>query len=287
MNSFESDRWLVFRLGTSRFAVNIACVRELVPQKDVIMSRPPQVPWGVEGVAQVREQTIGVVELRALLGMKTMREETDSIIDMLKQRERDHLNWIAELESSVQEAREFTLAVDPHKCAFGKWYDALLADPTQLDNFTQGDLALIDVLDRFEFPHERIHEIAQEVSDLVAKGHADEAMAVIQRTRETHLHAMVELFSRCIDQYQSLRQSLLLVAECGDEVVGVMVDAVEEVAVLSPDTLESISEMTKCSPLVTGVAKGDDGTAMIQLLDLTKIPVLTRPEEAPLATCPT
>lgn len=40
---------------------------------------------------------------------------------MLAERETDHVNWINELERSVQEKRKFTLTTDPYKCAFGKW----------------------------------------------------------------------------------------------------------------------------------------------------------------------
>lgn len=35
----------------------------------------------------------------------------------MRQREQDHLRWVNELRTSIQERRPFTLTTDPHACA--------------------------------------------------------------------------------------------------------------------------------------------------------------------------
>ncbi len=266
-----SGRWLIFRLAGDRFAVDIHHVRELVPLRDVTMTRPPEVPPEVEGVAQVRDQAIGVIDLRTTLGMPSIREATDRIISMLEQREQDHIHWLKELEASVTEQREFTLATDPHQCTFGKWYDQLRSDRAMLSQFTNDDLALTEVIERFDIPHQRIHAVAQQVAEKVGEGKAEEAQELIDRTRDTELKAMIELFGRCRDLFRELRKGLLVIVEHEDNVFGALVDSVDEVTTFRSEDIDDIPAMTTGPALVAGVAKAAEGGRMIQLLDIGAI----------------
>ena len=83
------------------------------------------------------------MDLRVRLGMIPLKKEIDDLVDLMKQREQDHRKWLEELESSVRQQREFKLATDPHKCAFGKWYDT----------FTTDNLTLGHALKKFDQPH--------------------------------------------------------------------------------------------------------------------------------------
>ena len=82
--------------------------------------------------------------------MDSFLDKIENQITMLKEREKDHRNWLSELESSVKENRPFTLATDHHKCKFGQWYDSYVPKSYEESEF----------LKKFEMPHKRIHEVA-------------------------------------------------------------------------------------------------------------------------------
>lgn len=70
-----------------------------------------------------RGKTIELLDTRTLLNVKSISEEIREFCDMIDARRQDHINWLNKLESCVHDDVEFTLTTDPHKCAFGKWYD--------------------------------------------------------------------------------------------------------------------------------------------------------------------
>jgi purine-binding chemotaxis protein CheW len=81
------------------------------------------------------------------MGLTSAVEETESFCALMQQREQDHRNWLNELEAS---SRPFTLATDPHQCAFGKWYDKFKAE----------NAWVAALLKKFDVPHRQIHGMA-------------------------------------------------------------------------------------------------------------------------------
>lgn len=154
MGTFSTEMpWVIFHLLDEQFAVSANHVREMVAMPKVVPV--PQTPDYIRGVINLRDQVIPVMDLRLRMGMTSLVDETEDLIKLLDQREQDHKNWIAELESSVREQRGFKLATDPHKCAFGKWYD----------NFKTENRILAGCLRKFDAPHQKIHAIAVNVKD--------------------------------------------------------------------------------------------------------------------------
>ena len=132
-NSFSTDMpWVILRLQDQPFAVSSINVREMVVMPQI--TSLPQVPPYIRGVINLRGKVLPVFDLRLGLGMSSLMDEVKDLINHLNQREEDHKNWLAELESSAKERREFNLATDPHKCAFGKWYDNFITDNRILAN---------------------------------------------------------------------------------------------------------------------------------------------------------
>ena len=175
--------WVILLLQDQPFAISSNYVREMVAMPKIVSV--PQMPPYIRGVINLRGQVVPVIDLRARLGMTSLLGETEDLINLLDQREQDHKNWLVELESSVKERREFRLATDPHKCAFGKWYD----------NFITDNRVLANCLSKFDAPHKRIHAIGIEVKELEEKEGPESAYAVIERTRNGDLAEMIKLFS--------------------------------------------------------------------------------------------
>lgn len=206
--------WVLFRLREEHYAVSARAVREMVVLDTV--TALPGAPSSVRGVWNLRGRTLPLLDLRVLAGMPSSEAETTALIDLLTAREADHRRWLDELEACVEEQRAFSLATDPHECAFGKWYD----------HFTTDNLVLSAVLRRFDGPHRRIHAIATEVATLVATGAPERARALIERTRAGDLSKMVHLFASARRMLREESRETALVLESGGRDVAVSADAV-------------------------------------------------------------
>lgn len=209
--------WLIVRLKGQPFALPIQEVRELVMKPQITLV--PGTPEYVRGVMNIRGRLVPVVDLRKRLGMTSTSEETEGFCALMEQRRQDHVDWLNELESSARERREFKLATDPHKCAFGRWYDQY-----KPENIWVGAL-----LRRFAEPHQRIHATAGEVLALESQGNWEGAMGLITQTRNGELAEMISLFANLQELIRESRQEVAVVLQADNRTLAVSVD--EAVAV--------------------------------------------------------
>jgi len=234
--------WVITHLGTSLFGLNCAMVREIVVMPEVC--RVPGAPKFIRGVINLRGRVTPLVDLRRRLGMRTSIEEAEALCGLMEQRAQDHRRWHEELEASVKEERRFTLARDPHQCAFGKWYD----------NFKTDNVAVSGVLKKFDAPHKNIHALAGEVDELVAKGRAGQAIEKFEHARNGVLATMLRLFA---DFQQMIRREVAVVLNGSAGAYAVSVDSVASVEKLSEAGLEELAGKGQeiQEGLVTSVAK--------------------------------
>jgi chemotaxis signal transduction protein len=220
----------------------------------------PQAPNYVKGVINLRGQVIPVVDLRLKMGMTSLADESKDLVQLLNQREQDHKNWIAELESSVRERREFKLATDPHKCAFGKWYD----------NFKTDNRILASCLAKFDAPHQKIHGIAVKVKKQEEKEDFDSAYEIINQTKDGELAEMIRLFSEARSLLSESNREIALVLEWKDRTMAVGVDSVETVEKLSKSNIDGVPEMasTLNNECLAGIGKRGEDNELVQLLDV-------------------
>jgi chemotaxis signal transduction protein len=78
-------------------------VREMVAMQGQQVRAVPQAAAYVPGVVNLRNQVIPVIDMRTLLNLPSVDDESASIIEELHQREEDHINWLNELEACVDE----------------------------------------------------------------------------------------------------------------------------------------------------------------------------------------
>lgn len=192
-NSTTTDQWLVFTLAEQKYAIHVDCVRELTRSRDHQIRPLPQTPDDIVGALSLRGKVITIRDLRTMINLPSLAKETAEVTEILEKREEDHVNWINELRSSVHQDREFTLARDPHKCAFGRWYDSLMADESALQMLTNSNFTLYRLIGQMDAPHKIIHSIADKVSDLVREKEFDKAHALIDETGEVYLGNMIGL----------------------------------------------------------------------------------------------
>ncbi len=91
---------------------------------------------------------------------KTYSAFDTEVAKLLPERWIDHLKWVKNLSNSLLSGQPFSGGLDPHKCAFGKWYYGYQAS----------DPELASLLKAWEEPHVRLHGSAQQVVAAMAKG---------------------------------------------------------------------------------------------------------------------
>jgi purine-binding chemotaxis protein CheW len=171
----------------------------------------------MRGIVDFRGKVLPSIDMRLCLGMQTRLEERTALVKTLADRKQDHLNWLTRLKDAVRGGTEITVETDPHKCAFGRWYDS----------FTSDSHALTAYLRRFDQPHKRIHGIAVQARELIEGGQAPAAIALIDRTEETELAKLIGLFDGAEAELEKASVEYLVIVQMGGEAeAAIAVDAI-------------------------------------------------------------
>jgi len=264
------EQWLQIRLTDNKYALKVSFVREMISLGEMPVTPVPNLPSQIVGVINLRGSIVPLLDLRDVLGLTTMSEEIQSLLDMFDARERDHVNWINELKASVEEGHEFKLTTDPHKCAFGKWYDELMSDKVKHLAFTQGDIVMEHLLRELDQPHQTIHGIAERVADLGSEGKQEQALSLIENVKDTHLKSMVEIFAKMKEVVPRQRKQLAIVVEVDEQLIGLRVDAVDVVLNLKQDDIQPVESLGAISSAVIGACRPDDSETVL-ILDISTI----------------
>lgn len=256
----EDEQWIVLRLQEQLFAVPSATVVEMLAMPEI--RSVPRVPSHIRGVMNLRGRIMPVVDLRLRLCLDSSANEAEALLETIRAREEEHRDWVSELETSVRERREFKLDTDPHKCAFGRWYDA----------YKPPNIALAAVLRKFEDPHRTTHAAGAEIVHHAAHQRWDEATRLVDRVRDIGLPHMVKLFADLRTAIRDSHRETAVVLEGGGTVYAVSVDAVESVERLKPGTIEPIpTAAASCDGLTSAVARRLKNDGIVMLLDTDRV----------------
>ena len=174
--------YLVFASGGQVYALPFM---HLVTVIDSPVCTPmPNSPAHVRGVINFHDKSVPLYCCRIKTGLQSHQSEVEAIIDSLKQRKQDHINWINTLKEEVYGDKPITVQTDHHKCAFGMWYDSFSSDDVTLNAF----------MAEFDKPHQQIHQLAIEVKKMIAEERVEEAKKMIERAENTVLKRLVNLF---------------------------------------------------------------------------------------------
>ena len=222
--------WAIVQVKNQSYAVATEDLREMVIMPPV--AAVPNSGEYVRGVINLRGRVLPLIDLRKRIGLTSTVEEISAFCTMLEQREEDHRKWLRELEAAVRERREFGLTTDPHKCAFGKWYDGYRAE---------SQLVAVH-LKKFDQPHRHIHGIAVEVGKLTHEGLHDRAQELIEATRSGALASMLELFTELRALVRDGSREIALVVEVKGKQFAVAVDSALSVEKLTGGSIEELHD---------------------------------------------
>jgi purine-binding chemotaxis protein CheW len=200
------------------------------------------------------------MDLRKRLGMPSALDQVHAFRDLMVQREQDHRRWLDELEASVREKRPFTLAMDPHQCAFGRWYDSYEAP----DPWTKS------LLRKFDHPHQRLHGAARQIEALKVHGDTQAMAKLLGRERNTTLAVLLKLFG----ELQALilethREVAMVVERRGLDAFAATADEAQSVVSLTADSVQDLPSGMGIADreAVTHVARRPGSQELLMLLE--------------------
>jgi len=100
-----SGRCLTFGLGGELFAVDIACVREILDMTGI--TRIPHAPGAVRGVVNVRGAAVPVIDLRLLCGMSQAERTVHTRIIIVEIERNGSLTAVGAVADSVKDVLDF------------------------------------------------------------------------------------------------------------------------------------------------------------------------------------
>lgn len=248
--------WVLLELNGVIYATSCESVLSLnqLPEVTPLPEAPPE----IRGVIDFRGRLIQLADTRKILGIKTIPQDINDFNTMMDQRYNDHFNWLKTLQDTVKNNTEFTLTTDPHKCAFGKWYDSY--------NSKNTNIMFLSTFARFDKPHKDIHEIAIKTQILIHKGDKNAAMELIESTKNTKLKEMLNLFDDLKEAYKESRKEIVVVmGENGKKCIGLSVDQITAIEHLTDFDENLVKDSMTGTEYLAGIAKRKDGSVVILL----------------------
>lgn len=234
--------------------IDIAGIIYAIPSEFVIslyqadkITPVPATPNEIRGVINFRGSIIQLIDIRKILNLKPQSEEIEEFYQLMDARKKDHMNWLNKLESSVRDRSEFTLTTDPHKCAFGKWYDTYTAK--------NSNLMFTIAFGRFDEPHKAIHEIGTKVAEFISRNDYNGALELIEKTKDRELQQMMHLFEDLKIAFKESKREMILVLGDGEHNIAISVDEIVAIEHLKEIDQDLMDETLTKTEYILGVGK--------------------------------
>lgn len=255
----SNDLWLTVKLQTQLYAIESTYVESISVLEETI-SVLPESNNIKPGIIHSRGRVIPIINLRAALGLKTFEEEQAAFENMLEQRKNDHIHWVNEMERCLKEDDTFRLTTDPHKCAFGKWYD----------NYQTENQTISFHLRKIDEPHKKLHETAHLAFECPRQCDDCEREKCLREQLKEDAHTYMKIVVGLLDEAKSIfrensRTMCVIVKDKENSFLGLLVDEVLAVESLSLKNLP-VSCMSASSPQVLshiGEKQGSNATVLV------------------------
>ncbi|MCL2084165.1 MAG: chemotaxis protein CheW [Oscillospiraceae bacterium] len=246
--------WVLFSINDVVYAVFSAHVLSI----EILSDTTPLVnsPAYVRGITNFRGDMISLIDMRSLFGLPDRNLELD---EQIRPYIAAHENWVSTLEECVRERKPFTLATDPHQCAFGKWYYSFETLNSTLEMY----------LKRIEFPHTRLHGTAGRIIELMDENKYDEIDTLMSKEIYPAFTETIGLLRGITEVYAEGARDMVVVLEVNGVVKGIIVDDIVSVEYINRILeMEGLDEKTE---FIVRLGKREKDNSTVQMIDEEKI----------------
>ena len=256
--------WLIFSLCNHIYAIHSRYVTSIMVPPDRITS-VPDAPDIYRGLVEIRGQVYPVLDMRMLFKYIPLETECEQFMQLMDERERDHIEWAEELKRCVKEDRDFTLTTDPNACKFGIWYNEYKKHTTNAD-FS---------LNKIEKPHTELHKTAELIAEtrkmpdsIEKRRRIDELLNLVT---EEYVPEIMDIIDESKRRYRSFYRETMVLLSTGEATLAIVVDKV-----LAVDTVQMVEgkiNMSKIfnSKFFTGVCHNRRVNDDILIIDEEKL----------------
>lgn len=268
MNHQAENLYVSFKVKDQAYALNTDGVDSIFELKQKLTPVPKSSEC-LMGLLSMRGELMPVIDLRRMMNFESMAQEEKDFIEMLHQRQQDHVNWVDHLKKTVEDDVPFTLATDHHKCAFGKWYD----------HYKAPNHAVALAMSSIDAPHQAIHRSALEC--LACQGDRERQRQIVKTMTIPAMNGVLKGVDQMISEFTATKREMCIALSHGTEKYCIAVDEI-----LSVEKLENVQPMDVMgeNELVTAYASSK-GENHIMLIDQKQIFVLLR-KNAPHPAAP-
>lgn len=228
--------FIICKIESGYYAFKLENIQRIIEAKELTHVSDSSIY--IDGIMTYEKKPIEIINLRRVLGFVDYEVEIKELFSFLK---KEHNKWVDELQDSIENSTPFTQTVNPHHCEFGKW----------IDKYISYDLSIKKILDEIKINHTNLHTSAVEILK-IAKKSKEEAKALFKNTlllRDKILTSMDKL----LEQNSSITLSMkkILIYKRDEKIVGLIVDAIENIVHLNEDETEFLKAETKTNSLIT------------------------------------
>ncbi|MDD3481499.1 CZB domain-containing protein [Azovibrio restrictus] len=259
---------LTLQVGRQRVGVPMA---EVVHILDAVQARPAREGGGSEGddVIAYEGQALAFLPLWSRLGEQALSQEYIQLVETLRARRQDHLDWMGALSQSLTQDVPFTKARNPRECAFGKWYHGFVTENRRLR------LLLL----QFDTPHRRIHALADQLLELKAAGRLDEALVIYQEEVGSTLATLLSLFDRAVETLVQIRREVAVIVRRQGVLYALGADAVQDIRRYDAETVSCNAALLQRYRVPTRCFLIEAGASPLPVLDWPRLTgVITAPK---------
>ncbi|MGR6873904.1 CZB domain-containing protein [Pseudomonas sp. HK3] len=261
---FEQHDYLeviTFYVGDTQYATPVSEVRYIEQDKRKTTRIEINAKLGAE-VTTYQGKPVPIYDFAQLMGCEAEYLKNLELLQILSSREKDHINWMADLENSLETDEPFNKARDPNQCEFGKWYKT----------FQPEDELLADIMKDFDEPHKRIHGLADELLALKDAGELDKALSKLEFEKNRTMAKLLGLFKASKERLENITRPILLYINTGKKMIAVRLNAISDIVTyyrndfttqLDVDDNKEIQELS----FVTGYLENKDNQPPCVLLD--------------------
>ncbi len=256
----EELPWLIFTICEKVYAIYSSHVTSIIVTPSNVVP-VPNVPEIYLGITNVRGTVYPVLDVRKLFGYPDLKVQEKEFCDMISCREKEHIHWVDELLSSVENNTEFELTTDPHKCEFGKWLDGFC------ENSSNEGQALLKI----KTPHDRLHYSAAKIIELKKQPKSEEIDMQIEDIlydiKNNIMPEITGIMQNSCDRFSTYYRDVLVLLTNGEKNLAIKVDKV-----LGVDNINRIQGEANLKTIInsnffTGVARNEKIDGEILIID--------------------
>lgn len=223
---------ITFYVASPQYATPVAAVRYIEQDKRKTTRIEVNDRLGAE-VTTYQGKPVPIYDFADLMGCEAEYKSNLDLLRTLEEREKEHIDWVDILEYSVKNNTPFTLPRDASQCAFGKWYAT----------FSASDELLADILKDFDGPHQRIHELADTLLEMVEQGEKDKALSILELERTRTLNKLINLFNAAKDRLENITRPILLYIDTDKKMIAVRLNAISDIRTFDQHSFTAQSEV--------------------------------------------